>query len=171
MTFEEEDFQISYLGYNLYPKMPEAKCMDLLKEAEEDLTKILNNLDDKNNTDEIFAIINRLKFVRFLLKSLDILWPKDNIYPTETEINKSVRLLNGASELIPLIKKTIEKGTQPEEKCKYTFIFLYIISINHFVFETKTTYLYFCTCLEGTCTDKPIYWLRYLKMCNYLAHF
>lgn len=41
-----------------------------------------------------------------------------NVSPNESKIIEIVRLLNGASELIPSMKKSIEKGTQPEEKCK-----------------------------------------------------
>lgn len=84
----------------------------MLKEAEEELIKKSKASDDFS--EEIQAVTCRLKFLRFLLQSLISLWPVKHVSPNETEIAEIVRLLNGANELIPTIKKTIEKGTQPE---------------------------------------------------------
>lgn len=61
------------------------------------------------------AIAYRLKFVRLLLQALNALKPSKSISPSEQEMNEIVRLLNGAVDLAPFIKRTIPLGTQPME--------------------------------------------------------
>lgn len=60
------------------------------------------------------AIIARLKFLRLFLQALTALAPIKSISPNEQEMNEIVRLLNGAGDLIPLMKRTICLGTQPD---------------------------------------------------------
>lgn len=121
MIFEEEDFQISNYGYSLFPSIPDQKLLEIIKEAEEELIK---KSEGGTSSEEELGIINRLKFLRLLLRSLINLWANDNVWPTETEINETVKLLNGASELMPIIKKTVEKGTQADENCDLKIIYL-----------------------------------------------
>lgn len=40
--------------------------------------------------------------------------PSKSISPNEQEMNEIVRLLNNAVDLMPLIKRTINLGTQPD---------------------------------------------------------
>lgn len=60
------------------------------------------------------AIIGRLKFLRLFLQALTALAPSKSVSPNEQEMNEIVRLLNGAADLIPLMKRTICLGTQPD---------------------------------------------------------
>lgn len=116
MIFEEEDFQSSNYGYSLFPSVTDQNFLEIIKEAEEELIK---KSEGGTSSEEELGIINRLKFLRLLIRSLINLWPSDSIWPTDNEINETVKLLNGASELMPIIKKTIEKGTQADENCKF----------------------------------------------------
>lgn len=60
------------------------------------------------------AIIHRLKFLRLFLQALTALSPGKSISPTEQEMNEITRLLTNAVDLVPLIKRSISLGTQPE---------------------------------------------------------
>lgn len=77
-----------------------------IKEAEDELIKSTKQSDD--NAEEQ-AVINRLKFLRFFLDTLKAF----NEAKKEGDI-KIIKQLNIMSELLPSIKRTIEKGTQPE---------------------------------------------------------
>lgn len=74
----------------------------------------------RNDLQDIQAVAHRLKFMRLTLQSLNALKPVKSISPNEQEMNEIVRLLNGAIDLSPLIKKTIALGIQPVENgnCK-----------------------------------------------------
>lgn len=65
------------------------------------------------------AIIARLKFLRLFLQALTALAPSKSVSPNEQEMNEIVRLLNGAGDLIPLMKRTICLGTQPNPNGEY----------------------------------------------------
>lgn len=62
------------------------------------------------------AIINRLKFLRLFLQALTALTPSKAKSPNEQEMGEIVRLLNNAIDMMPLIKRTIALGTQPDPK-------------------------------------------------------
>lgn len=118
-VFEEEDFEVRDYEYNLVPDISNPKACYMLKEVEDELIKkIKNNVDglsdDARALDETQAIINRLRFLRLLLQALVAIWPDKKLSPTEAEMGEITRLLNGASDLVPAIKKTIALGTQPE---------------------------------------------------------
>lgn len=62
------------------------------------------------------------------MQALSALAPSKSVSPNEQEMNEIVRLLNGAADLIPLIKRTISQGTQPDpngelERFKSLFTF------------------------------------------------
>lgn len=70
------------------------------------------------------AIIGRLKFLRLFLQALTALAPSKSMSPNEQEMNEIVRLLNGAADLIPLMKRTISLGTQPDPNGEFLHFFL-----------------------------------------------
>lgn len=59
-----------------------------------------------------------MKFVRLTLQALNALKPVKAVSPNEQEMNEIIRLMNGAVDLTPTIKKTIALGTQPAENGK-----------------------------------------------------
>lgn len=112
-VFEEEDFDPRDYGYVLTPDVVNTKACYMLKEAEEELGK-LSKLNSDGGNEGLQAIIGRLKFLRLFLQALTALAPSKSVSPNEQEMNEIVRLLNGAADLIPLIKRTICLGTQPD---------------------------------------------------------
>lgn len=127
-VFEEEDFEVRDYEYNLVPDISNAKACYMLKEVEDELIKkIKNNVDGLSDNahalDETQAIINRLRFLRLLLQALIAIWPDKKLSPTEGEMGEIQRLLSGAFDLVPAIKKTIALGTQPEVGGKYYLLF------------------------------------------------
>lgn len=109
---EEEDFQLfGSSSLNFFDHVPMTKVISTLREAEDDLVKKSKN---DSNPEDIIAVMNRLRFMRFLFQSLYLFWPKKDVSPGEAEIAEIQRNLSAALELVPFIRKTIEKGTQPE---------------------------------------------------------
>lgn len=65
--------------------------------------------------------------MRLFLQALTALAPSKSVSPNEQEMNEIVRLLNGAADSIPLMKRTICLGTQPDPNGKlrlFKFVFL-----------------------------------------------
>lgn len=111
---EEEDFQLfGSSGLNFFDHVPGTKVISLLKEAEDDLVK-KSKSDDCTDPEGTLAVMHRLRFLRFLFQSLFTFWVKKETSYGEQDITEVQRYLNAALELVPLIRKTIEKGTQPE---------------------------------------------------------
>ncbi|XP_001658127.2 N-alpha-acetyltransferase 35, NatC auxiliary subunit isoform X2 [Aedes aegypti] len=113
-VYEEEDFQPSNYGYDMYVDMTETKACNMLKSAEDDWVKKAKEVDDAKERDEINALVSRLKFTRLFLQCLVALYPSKNISPSKTEMIDIVKTLNGALELTQVMEKTIEFGTQPD---------------------------------------------------------
>lgn len=111
VVYEEEDFEIRDYEYTLEPDMSNSKSCFMLKEAEDDLTKKIKSGQD--TSEEIHAIVNRLKFLRLVLQALVAIWPDKNLSPTQIEMVEIQKLLSGAVDVMPGIKKTISLGTQP----------------------------------------------------------
>lgn len=87
----------------------------MLKDCENDWAKKAKEAE----TDlEIQAVLSRIKFMRLLLQSLLLLYPTKTFSPNETEMSEIVKLLTGAVDLIPNIKKTVDMGTQPDRDSK-----------------------------------------------------
>ncbi|KXJ83695.1 hypothetical protein RP20_CCG003124 [Aedes albopictus] len=119
-VYEEEDFQPSNYGYDMYMDLTETKACNMLKSAEEDWVKKAKDLDGVKEKDEINALVSRLKFTRLFLQCLVALYPSKvsnvvtNVSPSKTEMIDIVKTLNGALELTQVMEKTIEFGTQPD---------------------------------------------------------
>lgn len=112
-VFEEEDFEIRDYDYNLIPDTPNARSCYMLKEVEDELMKKIRNTST-NDTQYLQAIVNRLRFLRHLLQSLIAIWPDKKVSATEAEMGEIQKLLTSALDAMPIIKKTISMGTQPE---------------------------------------------------------
>lgn len=123
--FEEEDFDPRDYGYVLTQDIINTKACFMLKEAEDDLTKKAKLSPD--GTEGIQGVIHRLKFLRLYLQALGALTPSKSVSPNEQEMNEIVRLLNSAIDLMPLIKRTIELGTQPDPNGKFGWIILVFV--------------------------------------------
>lgn len=115
---EEEDFQLFVSSnYNFFPYMQNTKIIQNLKEAEDDLVKKAK-AQSSPMAEGTLAVMHRLRFLRFLFHSLHLFQTKRKDPIGEHEIAEIQKILSSALEVIPLIQKTISKGTQPEENCK-----------------------------------------------------
>uniref|UniRef100_A0A182N844 Protein MAK10 homolog n=1 Tax=Anopheles dirus TaxID=7168 RepID=A0A182N844_9DIPT len=128
-VYEEEDFQHSSFEYNLCAEVTEAKAMNMLKAAEEELIKKTKDSEDEREKEELQALLARVRFTRLLCQSLVGMYPLkqgpswqhgqevavQSTVSLKTEMIDIVKSLNGALELAQTIEKTIELGTQPEE--------------------------------------------------------
>lgn len=139
-VFEEEDFDPRDYGYVLTPDIANTKACYMLKETEDELMKKAKTGSDGTEVCSAFhasalytctsisrvdhrracqlqgiqAIIHRLRFLRLFLQALTALLPSKSVSPTEQEMNEITRLLNNAVDLVPLIKRTVALGTQPD---------------------------------------------------------
>ena len=88
----------------------------MLKDVEIELCKKTkeSEADGEGNTEELQALLSRIKFIRLLLQSLLTLYPNKGLSPNEAEMTEITRLLSAATDLMPIIKKTVSLGTQPE---------------------------------------------------------
>ncbi|KAL5288863.1 NAA35 family protein [Megaselia abdita] len=112
---EEEDFQLFVSSnYNFFPYMQNTKIIQSLKEAEDDLVKKAKT-QSSPLSEGTLAVMHRLRFLRFLFHSLHLFQTKRKDPIGEHEIAEIQKILSSALEVIPLIQKTISKGTQPEE--------------------------------------------------------
>lgn len=129
-VFEEEDFDPRDYGYVLTPDVINTKACFMLKEAEDDLMRKAKLAPD--GTEAIQGVIHRLRLLRLYLQALAALTPSKSVSPNEQEMNEIVRLLNNAIDLTPLIKRTINLGTQPDpsgECCPFILTKFYWIEI------------------------------------------
>lgn len=60
-----------------------------------------------------------MRLLRLYLQALGALTPSKSASPNEQEMNEIARLLNNAVDLMPLIKRTISLGTQPDPNGNY----------------------------------------------------
>ncbi|XP_023934017.1 N-alpha-acetyltransferase 35, NatC auxiliary subunit isoform X2 [Bicyclus anynana] len=121
-VFEEEDFlPIGYgyrLGsnpqvgntYNANLEVSEQKCIAMLREQEEELNKKARSQEDETN--ELWmALAARIRFTRMFYQALLLITRRDSQSGADC-----VALLNGCSEMMKVIIRTVGKGTQPLEK-------------------------------------------------------
>ncbi|KAL9921495.1 N-alpha-acetyltransferase 35, NatC auxiliary subunit homolog isoform X1 [Glossina fuscipes] len=109
---EEEDFQL-YGNSSLLAneESPSASSIGgLLKESEDELVR---HSKSSNQPEDIMAVVHRLRFMRHFYQSLYLFDYAMTNSVDEGNINEIYKHLNASLELIPQIKKTIEKGTQP----------------------------------------------------------
>ncbi|XP_055689664.1 N-alpha-acetyltransferase 35, NatC auxiliary subunit homolog [Lutzomyia longipalpis] len=111
-VFEEEDFQPSTFAYTLYPDVSDTKACAMLKEAEEELQRKAKA--NPENAEIIQFVICRLKFARILLQIFVNLWRMKSTPLSEVEMNDVARQLSSLSDIIPAMRKSIERGTQPD---------------------------------------------------------
>jgi hypothetical protein len=130
-VYEEEDFQPAIYNFNLCNELSDQKVVAMLKDAENDLQKKLRELEVTSDAFEsLTAVFNRTKFTRLLLQSLLLLFPTKSFSPNEMEMSEISKLLTSAIELVPLIKKTIDRGTQPDVDSERHSYILLIMSHN-----------------------------------------
>ncbi|XP_055838037.1 N-alpha-acetyltransferase 35, NatC auxiliary subunit homolog [Episyrphus balteatus] len=111
---EEEDFQLyGNSSFIFIEEIPDANVAPALKEAEDEM---IRRSKSEIYPEDTLAVVHRLRFMRFLFQSILQLQP-DMGRPSagEAELAEIHKNLNAALELVPLIKRTIEKGTQPEQ--------------------------------------------------------
>lgn len=111
-VYEEEDFEVRDYEYSLGQDISNAKACFMLKEVEDELMRKVKSGAD--TCEETPAIVHRLKFLRLFLQALIAIWPDKKISPNESEMTEIQKLLTGAIDVVPLMKKTIPLGTQPE---------------------------------------------------------
>lgn len=110
---EEEDFQLyGNSSFIFIEEMPDTNIASTLKEAEDEM---IRRSKSETYPEDTLAVVHRLRFMRFLFQSILQLQP-DVGRPSagEAELAEIHKNLNAALELVPLIKRTIDKGTQPE---------------------------------------------------------
>lgn len=100
------------------PDITNAKACYMLKEIEDVLFRKIRSLTDATEIEYQQAILNRLRFLRLMLQALVAMWPDKKISPNETEMGEIQKLLSGSLDVMPVIRKTICKGTQAEPNCK-----------------------------------------------------
>ncbi|CAG9806815.1 unnamed protein product [Chironomus riparius] len=116
-VYEEEDFQPAIYNFNLCSELSDQKVVAMMKEAENDIQKKIKSTDPADESYEnLMAVFNRMKFTRLLLQCLLLLFPTKSFSPNEMEMSEISKLLTNAVELVPLIKKTISKGTKPDDE-------------------------------------------------------
>lgn len=95
-----------------------------MKDSENDIQKKIRSIDTASDSYEnLMAVFNRMKFTRLLLQSLLLLYPTSKSFsPNEMEMSEISKLLTNANELVPLIRKTISKGTKPDEESKQRYL-------------------------------------------------
>jgi len=114
-VYEEEDFQPGLYNFNLCNELSDQRVVAMLKDAENDLQKRSREMDVTSEAHEdLLAVLNRTKFMRLLLQSLLLLYPTKSFSPNELEMSEIAKLLTSSSELMPAIKKTVVRGTQPD---------------------------------------------------------
>lgn len=118
-VYEDEDFQPSLYNLNLCNELSEQKVIVSLKDSENDIQKKLREMDATSEKfEDLTAVFNRIKFERLLLQSLQLLFPAKSVSPNEMEMAEISKLLTSAAELMPAIKRTVDRGTQPDPNGK-----------------------------------------------------
>lgn len=117
---EEEDFQL----YGNSSLLAVEDCQPtavttLLKEAEDDLVRLSKTEQQPEYT---MAVVHRLRFMRHFYQSIFLFDFVMGTAPQESNMNEIYKNLNASLELIPQIKRTIEKGIQPIPNCKYKIL-------------------------------------------------
>ncbi|EDW32490.1 GL10417 [Drosophila persimilis] len=110
---EEEDFQLYGNSALLAAeKAHPGNIFGYLKEVEDELVRKCKQL---TSPEDLMSVVHRLRFMRHLFQviyQVEQMAANDTAEDTISEIYKN---LNVASELLPLLRKTIDRGTQPVE--------------------------------------------------------
>ncbi|XP_017479864.1 PREDICTED: N-alpha-acetyltransferase, 35 NatC auxiliary subunit homolog [Rhagoletis zephyria] len=108
---EEEDFQL-YGNSSLLSAedCQPASVASQLKEAEDDLVRLSKTEHQPEST---MAIVHRMRFMRHFYQSIFQFDCVMATAPIESNMNEIYKNLNASLELVPQIKRTIEKGIQP----------------------------------------------------------
>jgi len=114
---EEEDFQLYGNSALLAAEKAQPSTIaGLLKDVEDELVRKSKQLPQ---TEQLKAVVHRLRFMRHLFQAIYQVELMASAENAEEAVNEIYKNLNVASELLPLIKRTIECGTQPVEGCMY----------------------------------------------------
>lgn len=117
--YEEEDFQPGSYNLNLCNELSEQKVIASLKDSENEIQKKLRDSDPSSEKfEDLTAVFNRIKFERLLLQCLVLLFPTKSVSPNELEMAEISKLLTNASDLMAAIRKTVNRGTQPDTESK-----------------------------------------------------
>lgn len=116
---EEEDFQLYGNSALLAAEKAQPSTIaGLLKDVEDELVRKCKQLPANEDLSHM-AVVHRLRFMRHLFQAIYQVELMAGVESAEEAVNEIYKNLNVASELLPLIKRTIERGTQPVEGCKY----------------------------------------------------
>lgn len=116
-VYEEEDFQPGLYNFNLCNDLSDQKVVSSLKDSENDISKRLREMDATSDKfEDLTAVFNRIKFARLMLQSLLQLFPSKSVSANEMEMAEISKLLTSSAELMPAIKRTINRGTQPDSE-------------------------------------------------------
>lgn len=85
-----------------------------LKLAEDELIKATKGAVDDDQAELTQAVINRLKYLRFFMDTLNAFYEAKG----DTIDIKIVKQLNILSELLVVIRRTQERGTQKDPDCE-----------------------------------------------------
>ncbi|XP_022908455.1 N-alpha-acetyltransferase 35, NatC auxiliary subunit [Onthophagus taurus] len=113
MVYEEEDFQPMQYGYQLNPDISEQRIITMLREVEEELHRKMQNRDRENDIEGLVALFTRIKFMRVLYQVLIMLIQRKDDSPMIIDCH---RLLAAASDMLFVMKKTVELGIQPPDE-------------------------------------------------------
>lgn len=119
-VYEEEDFQPGLYSFNLCNDLSDQKVLASLKESENDIQKRFREMEASGDKfDDLTAVFNRIKFQRLMLQSLLLMYPSKSFSPNEMEMAEIAKLLTSAAELMPAIKRTVSRGTQPDPESEF----------------------------------------------------
>ncbi|CRK96643.1 CLUMA_CG010002, isoform A [Clunio marinus] len=114
-VYEEEDFQSNLFNFDLCDEIIARKVLAALRDSENSIQNCLRKLNSSDDEfKDLTAIISRIKYLRLMLQCLLELFPTRLVSPDESKMSDITKLLAGAIEVFPEIKKTIDRGTQPD---------------------------------------------------------
>lgn len=128
MVYEEEDYEQRDYEFDIQSKLSYAKCCLQLKEAEDQMLRRAKSGGDEEGggaavaSDETQAVASRLRFLRLLLEAIVAIWPDEQLSPSELEMVEIQKLLAGALDAMPTMRRTIGMGTQPVEGGECGFV-------------------------------------------------
>lgn len=124
-VFEEEDFQPVVYGYKLACDVTDVRAAGMMKEVEDELSRKVKSTRvkpgekiDPNQLalhEEALAVYSRIKFCRLFQQALIIFNKKGSEGVEEVE-----RLLMQCLEVLPVLRRTISLGVQPDPKAEGT---------------------------------------------------
>lgn len=116
---EEEDFQLYGNSALLAAeKAQPATVYSSLKDVEDELIRKCKKL---TSTEDWMAVVHRLRFMRHLFQ---VIYHVEQMASNDTVDDKVdiYKILLVASEMLPGIRNTLDRGTQPEKGCKWSQI-------------------------------------------------